>query len=158
MAKKNNGKVLFTENGLNDLRKELEELKKIKRPALIDRIAKARDNGDLSENADYANAKEELDLIENRISELEDVIVKAHVVKADDGKSTIVKLGSKVLVEVKKKEMELTIVGEFEADPNQGKISQESPIGKALMGKKNGDEVEVKVPAGLVVYKIKKVN
>jgi len=158
MAKRNNGKVMFTETGLAELKKELEELKKIKRPALIDRIAKARDNGDLSENADYTNAKEELDLIENRISEIEEVISKAVVAKSDDGKSKTVKLGSKVLVVNKGKEMEFSIVGEFEASPSEGKISKDSPIGKALMGKTKGDKIDVTVPAGLVSYEIKKVN
>jgi len=158
MNKKNNGKILFTETGLSELKNELNELKKIKRPALVERISKARDNGDLSENADYANAKEELDLIENRISEIEDVVSKAKVVKGDNGNSKTVKLGSKVLVKVGKVEREFMIVGEFESEPSKGKISQDSPIGEALLGRSKGEKVKVEVPAGTVVYEIKKVN
>lgn len=158
MAKKPNGQVLFTKEGLEDLRKELSELKQTKRPSLIDRIAKARENGDLSENVEYTNAKEELDLIENRISELEDVIVKAKVVSADDGSSKTIKLGSRVLVDVKGKDQVFIIVGEFEANPRERKISQESPIGQALLGKTEGEKIEVTVPAGTVLYQIKKVN
>lgn len=146
-------KIYLTKEGLEELRKEFEELSKVKRPDVLTRVSAARDLGDLSENAEYSAAREELSFIDGRLDELEELLRQA-VVISSSGKSGAIKLGSKVTVNIKGKKEDFTVVGEWEADPKLKKISHESPLGKALIGKKIGEKVEVEAPAGKVVYSI----
>jgi len=115
--------------------------------------------GDLSENAEYTAAREELSFIDGRIDELEELL-KQVVMINENAKNTnhIVKLGSKVTVNIKGKKESFMVVGEWEADPTEKKISHESPLGKALLGKKVGEAVEVEAPAGKIHYSIVSVN
>lgn len=120
---------------------------------MVDRLSNARSQGDLSENSDYQSAKEELEFLDGRIDELAAVLKNAAVVAA--GKSgSGVGVGTKVTVKVKGKENVFDIVGEWEADPKNKKISHESPLGLALIGKKVGEKAEVEAPAGKVMYEI----
>jgi transcription elongation factor GreA len=151
-----NDKIQFTKEGLVEIQAELNELKGKKLTDAIERVARARDFGDLSENAEYHAAKEELSFIEGRVEELENIIAKAEVVgKAKKGS---VDIGCKVTVTVAGKEHTYEIVGEWEADPMKKKISHTSPLGQALYGKKMGEAVEFQAPAGKVIYKIKKIH
>ena len=146
-------KVEITKTGLASLKAELSVLKDVKRPKAVDRLANARSQGDLAENSDYHNAKDELEFIDGRISELEDVLERS-VVVAGGGKSDAVSVGTQVVLKVSGKEHAFSIVGEWEADPAQKKISHTSPLGQALVGRKVGDKVEVEAPAGKVIYEI----
>jgi len=155
-----NVKVQLTIDGLEELKAELQDLKDNKLPKVIARVAAAREQGDLSENADYHSAKEEQSFVETRISEIEDIISRSEVVKDGKDKSKV-SIGSKVEVSLKGKggkTFTYEIVGEFEADPEEGKISSVSPIGKALLGKKKGESATVKAPAGEVTYQIENVQ
>lgn len=147
-------KIQLTADGKKELEKELQELEEVKLPAIIKRVEIARANGDLSENAEYSNAKEDQQLIETRIAELKDILANAHVVKQSNGKSGKVMMGSKVTVKMAKAKKVVTIVGEFESNPLLGKVSSVSPLGAALMGHVKGDSVMVKAPAGDVSYEI----
>lgn len=147
-----NNKVLLTKEGLAELKKEHEELVNVKRPEAVARLAAARELGDLSENSEYAAAKQDLSFMDGRILELEELLHGAKVITSH-GKSHV-DLGCKVTLHVNGKKEEFTLVGEWEADPMQKKISHESPLGKALLGKKVGEKVEVEAPAGRVLYKV----
>ena len=144
----------LTQEGYQKLEKELEELKNSKRPMAVDRLAKARSMGDLSENSEYVAAKEGLDFIDERIAEIEHILHTAQIVENTNEKLEEVELGETVVVETDRKRIEFTIVGDYETDPVNGKLSSSSPIGKALLGRKIGDEVEIEVPAGKIKYKI----
>ncbi len=149
-------KIYLTKSGLEDLRKEHTELVKVKRPEVLSRVSTARELGDLSENAEYVAAREELSFIDGRIDELEELLKDVVVIEAEgpsNGKSTIA-LGSRVTVKLDGRKELYQLVGEFEADPMLKKISHESPLGKALLGKKVGETVEVTAPAGKIVYTI----
>jgi len=148
--------VYMTEEGLEDLKKELRTLKTKERSRIAEEIAEARAKGDLSENAEYDAAKEEQGKLEARIAKLEDTIARARVVDedtVDDSKAYIL---SNVTVENlgNGSEQTFTLVSEQEADISKNKISIKSPIGKGLLGKEEGDEVEIDVPAGTVRFKI----
>ncbi len=145
-------KVVLTREGLNQLKKEFGDLVNIKRPEAVARLAAARGQGDLSENSEYAAARQDLAFIDGRIVELETVINEAKVI-ASHPKSKI-DVGCKVTLHVNGKKDTFTIVGEWEADPMQKKISHSSPLGKALLGKKVGEKVEVEAPVGKIKYKI----
>jgi len=145
-------KTHYTKEGLEALKLELETLTNKKRPKLVKRLAHARTQGDLSENNDYQNAREELEFLDGRISELGDVIKNA-VVKNGNGSSKI-DVGNCVKVKVDGKEIAYHIVGEWEANPLEKKISHTSPLGQALVGKAKGEKVEVEAPAGTMVYEI----
>ncbi|MEM4270626.1 MAG: transcription elongation factor GreA [Candidatus Pacearchaeota archaeon] len=147
-------KIYLTREGLEDLKKELEDLSKVKRPDVLARVSQARDMGDLSENAEYVAAREELSFIDGRIDELEELLRQAVLIDGQKSSSKIVKLGSTVTLIVKGKKEVFTVVGEWEADPKEKKISHESPLGKALIGKKVGEKVEVEAPAGKISYSI----
>jgi transcription elongation factor GreA len=147
-----NHKVVMTKDGLIELKNEHEELVNVKRPVAVSRLADARELGDLSENSEYAAAKQDLAFIDGRILELEEIIHEAKIV-TNHPKSQI-DVGCKVTLTVNGKKEEFTMVGEWEADPKEKKISHESPLGKALLGKKVGEKVEVEAPAGMVLYKI----
>lgn len=143
----------MTKEGVDALEKELAELVNEKRPKLVERLANARAQGDLTENSDYANAKEELEFLDGRIAELEEVLKTATVVSASNKKNGI-DVGTKVTLRVNGEKHVYDIVGEWEADPANKKISPESPLGQALFGKKVGEKVEVEAPAGKVEYEI----
>lgn len=152
-------RIELTKNGLEDLKEELRELKEEKLPAVIRRVAEAREYGDLSENAEYHDAKDEQRLVETRIDEIEDILAQAKVVNTTRS-TTKVGVGSSVDIRKKGNKTVKTvhIVGEYEANPLENKISSASPLGKALMGKKKGDTVKVKAPSGDVEYEIVKIN
>lgn len=152
--------VQLTKEGYQELREELNELVDVKLPKVVKRISIARDKGDLSENTEYQNAREDKEIIDARISEIEDVLKRAEVVEKTRSR-TEVGLGSEVEIypQGKKKDsMNIVLVGEFEGDAEEGKISVVSPIGQALLGKKQGDEVVVKAPMGDTTYVIKSVK
>ncbi len=152
----NNHKVVMTKEGLIELKKELDELLKSKRPEAVARLAAARGQGDLSENSEYAAAKQDLAFIDGRIAELETVISEAQVI-AGHSKSKV-DVGCKVTLHVNGKKDTYLIVGEWEANPTEKKISNSSPLGTALLGKKVGEKVEVEAPIGKVVYKILSID
>jgi transcription elongation factor GreA len=141
----------ITTEGKKELEAELTELKS-HRGRIADKIADARDFGDLSENAEYDSAREEQGLLESRIAEIEDILLNADIIKG--GSKTKVTLGSKVELKTGNKSVTYTIVGPVEADPLDGKISNESPIGEAVFGKKVGDSATITTPKGTVTYKI----
>jgi transcription elongation factor GreA len=147
----------FTSEGLKELKEELKKLVKEKRPKLIDRVAVARGHGDLSENSEYTAAREDLAFVEGRIEELEELIARAKLIKTKKTKGEV-KLGCKVTVKVNGKKQTFEVVGEWEADPTEEKISHTSPLGKALLGKKKGEKVEIEAPAGKVTYHIQKIH
>jgi transcription elongation factor GreA len=146
--------VKLTKEGQEALRVELAELKDVKRPKLVERLAYARSQGDLAENSDYQSAREELEFLDGRIDELEEVLKNASVVSTAKSNGNGVNVGTKVTVKVNGKETIFDIVGEWEADPINKKISHDSPLGAALLGKKIGDKAEVEAPAGKVIYEI----
>jgi transcription elongation factor GreA len=141
----------ITEDGKRELEAELAELKG-QRGDIADKIANARDFGDLSENAEYDSAREEQGLVESRIAEIEDILLNAELIKS--GSKTKVSLGSKVELKTGKKVVVYHVVGPVEADPLEGKISDESPIGEALMGKKVGETATITTPKGDISYEI----
>jgi transcription elongation factor GreA len=144
----------FTPEGLEKLKKELDVLKTIRRKEISERIEEALKLGDLSENAEYQEAKDEQGLNEARIRELEEVIKNAVIISGEKGKKKCIEVGCTIRVKYDSQEKEFTIVGPSEADPLKGFISNESPAGEAFLGKKIGDKVEIEVPAGTIEYKI----
>jgi len=144
--------------GLERLKQELQELKTVKRRELADRIEAAKALGDLSENAEYHEAKDALGFVEGRIHEIQDILKNVAVIEEETGAVGIIRIGSTIIIEVNGKEKTYSIVGSNEANPLQGLISNESPIGSALLGKKENDTAEVEAPAGRIIYKIKKVS
>lgn len=144
--------IYVTKEGLVKLRKELDELKNVRRKEIASRIEIAKDMGDLSENAEYHEAKDEQGFIEGRIAELEMIMPNVVIIEPTD--NGCVNVGSTVRVSVKGKEKEYTIVGANEADPVSGRISNESPLGISFIGKCPGDTVEVVVPSGIMVFHI----
>lgn len=149
-------KVVMTYDGLKKMEQELENLKIVRRKEVAEKIKEARGQGDLSENAEYDAAKEEQGEIESRIVQLENLLRNAEVIDEDVLKMDVVNLGSKVTVlDVEfDEEMEYTIVGSTEADPMNGRISNESPLGMALLGQKVGATVMADTPDGEVAFKI----
>ncbi len=145
----------ITKQGKEDLEKELKELID-SRSDVADEIAAARENGDLSENAEYTAAREKQSRVEARIAEIEGILDGAQIIQSD-GDGTI-SLGDHVVVSQDGKESAFDVVGAIEADPANNKISHESPLGAALMGKKVGDEVSITTPKGKKVYKVVSVN
>ena len=145
--------------GTENLKSELQELKTAKRREIAKRLQEAKDLGDLSENAEYFEAKDAQSLNENRISELEELLKNAVIIKTPSAEN-IIKIGSKIEVKFNNNnniEM-FNIVGSAEAKPQEGKISNESPLGRSFLNKKVGDEVEIKTPGGVVKYKIIKIE
>ena len=151
-------KIYLTNEGLEELKKEHEELTKVKRPAVVIRVSDARNQGDLSENAEYSAAREELSLLDGRIEELEEMLKQVVIIKHEQNGGSSVDLGSEVTLHINGKEEIYRVVGEWEADPAEKKISHESPLGKALLGKKIGNTVEVEAPAGKVLYTVVSVK
>lgn len=141
----------ITAEGKKELELELEELKS-RRGEVADKISEARDFGDLSENAEYDAAREEQGLLETRIADIEEILGNADIIKPTS--RTTVGLGSKVELKTGAKKVAYTIVGPVEADPIEGRISNESPIGMALYGKKVDDKVTITTPKGDISYTI----
>ena len=151
-----NNKVNLTLTGYNELAAELADLKDNKLPAAIERVATARAFGDLAENAEYHSARDDHAALMGKIEELTDILARSQIIQTTTSKSQV-GVGSKVTVAINGTTHEFTIVGEWEADPAEKKISHESPLGKALIGKAVGDRVEVSAPAGKVIYHIKEI-
>lgn len=150
-------KIYITKEGLAELKKEYVELTSVKRPEVLERVSQARSMGDLSENAEYSAAREELSFIDGRIDELEELLKQA-VIIAEGHSNHMIKLGSKVTLQTKTKKEMFTLVGEWEADPTEKKISHKSPLGLALIGKRVGEKIEVEAPAGKILYTVKSIN
>jgi transcription elongation factor GreA len=141
--------VILTPEGLENLKKEIEHLSTTKRREVAERIKEAREFGDISENSEYDDAKNEQAMLEARIAQLEDKLRSAQVINASELDTNVVRVGSLVTGEDEKgKNFTYTIVGSTEADPTNGRLSNESPIGKALVGRKRGDTVTVPAPKG----------
>jgi transcription elongation factor GreA len=147
----------LTEEGISELRKELDALI-ASRPKVADTIRIAREQGDLSENAEYQAAKQDQERQETRISELEHILKNVAVIKKPKGSDKVSQGVTVALKSASGKEKTFTIVGTVEADPMNGKISDESPIGKALIGKKKGEDVEIVTPADTTTYKIVSIS
>ena len=152
-------RVPVTAEGLERLQAELQELKDVKRPKIVAAIAEARSHGDLRENAAYDAAKHDQAMNEKRIADLEAMLRKAEVVVRGNGGSVeVVGLGTTVVVEVDGDEEQYMIVGAIEARPSEGRISNESPVGKALLGKRAGQTATVSTPRGQTAYTIKRIE
>jgi len=153
-----NNTQFLSQQKFDELELERKELKSAKIPELAKRIDDARQMGDLSENAEYHAAREEMAWAQSRVKEIGRILDNAEIIGSKGTKDGIVGLGSIIMVRVNKKEREYTIVGAQEADPLAGKISNESPLGGAFLGKEKGDTIIVEVPAGKQEYKILKVS
>ena len=151
--------VFLTREGLAKLENELEDAKIVKRKEIAERIRTALDFGDISENSEYDQAKNEQAKLEERIAKIEGILRNAKLIEDEEISTDIVGIGSRVVVlDVEyDEEMEYTIVCSAEANPYEGKISNESPVGKALLGSKAGDVVDVQVPDGVIKYQIQKI-
>jgi transcription elongation factor GreA len=157
----NTKKMYLTKEGLEDLKKEYDDLANQRRPEVVRRLAAAREMGDLSENAEYHAAREELSFIDGRIDELEELLKQVEVIDETvvaSASGNQVQLGSRVTVKQSGKQIVYNLVGEWEADPAEKKISHESPLGKALLGKKIGQTIEVNAPAGKIAYTVEDIN
>lgn len=154
------GEIFLSQKGFEKLKNELDVLKTTKRREIAKQLEKARAMGDLSENAEYDAAKDAQAHLEKRISELEDKLSRARIIEHEDIPSDKVYVGACVKLRDQEtaEEMEYVMVSPPEADYAQNKISMESPIGRALMGHKVGDVVEIKVPAGLLIYEILQIS
>ena len=147
----------LSQEGIETIKKELQELKTKKRQEIAARLQEAKDLGDLSENAEYFEAKEAQSLNENRIIELEKLLKNAVVIETSS-EEDIVRVGSTIEVKSNNGPETFNIVGSAEAKPQEGKISNESPLGRAFLGRKIGDEIEIKSPNGITKYKIIKIE
>ena len=150
----------FTAEGIKKMEEELDYLRSVKRGEVAEKIKVARSFGDLSENAEYDEARKEQSFMEGRIQELEYILSNAQVIREEDLKSDVVNVGSVVTVynETRKKEKVYSLVGSSETDPLKGKISQDSPIGAALTGHHAGETVQVTVPSGVLSLRIEKIT
>ncbi len=150
----------ITEEGLRKLREELEHLKKVERPAISRQIAEARDKGDLSENAEYAAAKEAQGMLELKIAKLEETIINSRVIDESKIDTSSVQIMNRIKIKnlASGQLMEYMLVSESEADLKTGKLSVKTPIAKALIGKKVGDQVEVTVPSGRISLEIVEIS
>ncbi|HAO52084.1 TPA: transcription elongation factor GreA [Candidatus Magasanikbacteria bacterium] len=142
----------MTQQKLDNLKAELDELENEKTPAIAKRIDEAKQMGDLSENAEYHAARDEMSWAKSRVIELKNLLDNAEIIS--EGKSSFVQIGSTVTVKINGKEKDYTIVGAQEADPVSGKISNESPLGSAFLGREKNEEIQVTLPSGVQVYKI----
>ncbi|QZT34378.1 transcription elongation factor GreA [Caldalkalibacillus thermarum TA2.A1] len=148
--------TILTAEGLKKLEQELEHLKSVKRKEVAERIKLAISYGDISENSEYDDAKNEQAFIEGRIITLEKMLRNARVIQNDEVDTEIVGIGSRVILKDLEFDdvVEYTIVGSAESNPSENRISNESPVGQALLGKRKGDVVDVNVPAGVIQYEI----
>ncbi|MBN2395429.1 MAG: transcription elongation factor GreA [Candidatus Atribacteria bacterium] len=156
----NDRKIMLTEEGLEKLQKELYELKTVKRKEIAEKISNSVAFGEISENAEYRAAKNEQAFIEGRILTLEKIIENYEIIDKSKNDNSYISPGSEIVVEdLKKKEkIQYILVDYIESDPGSGKISIASPIGKAVLGKKVGDKVKIRVPAGSIHYKILEIK
>lgn len=156
---KKDNKILFTKEGFEEIKKEFENLKNVERPAVLEELQNARGLGDLSENGMYSAARDKQSFVEGRIRELEDIIKRAEVADTTSKASVgTVSVGRTVLLETQKNQISYSLVGAEEVNFAENKISHESPLGQALIGKKVGDIIEVNAPAGVVKYKVIEVK
>jgi transcription elongation factor GreA len=156
--KKEITEIKLTQKAKDSLLSEFNELKEVKLPGIIIRVTKAREQGDLSENAEYHSAKDEQSLTETRISEIEDILDRAKIIKESTSK---IKVGVGSIVKLKqdgKKEVTFKIVSEFDKDEKHKTISSESPMGRALINCKKGEKITVKTPGGDRIYQIIKID
>ena len=155
-----NNPVYLTQEGYNKLREELDHLMNVRRREIAEQIAEAKAEGDLRENAGYDEAKNAQAFVEGRIRELEVKIRNAQIIDDSNSPTNLVALGRKVVVQEEgtSDEESYVIVGSTEADPRNGRISNESPIGKALMGKRKGAKVKVSTPGGTIDFKIIRIE
>lgn len=159
LRRMNNDKIILTQEGLVALKNEHRHLLEEKRPLVVERLSESRQAGDLAENSEYTQAREELSFIDGRISELEGVLGKATLIKKSNCGNQKVDLGCKVTVSLNgNKTKVFHLVGDWEADPAAQKISLTSPLGKSLLGRKVGERTEVEAPAGKIVYTIVKID
>ncbi len=152
--------IILTRDGLTKLENELDELKSVHRREVNERIRQAKEFGDISENAEYEDAKQEQAFVEGRINAVEQMIRNARVIDSSEYDQNEVHLGASVKVKDVKSGIshEFTIVGSTEADPVSGRLSNESPMGSALIGKKKGESVDVTTPRGVTTYKIESIG
>jgi transcription elongation factor GreA len=151
--------VILTPEGLEKLKQEIEHLSVTRRREVAERIKEAREFGDISENSEYDDAKNEQAMLESRIAQLEDKLRSAQVIDASELDNNVVRVGSLVSVkDEKSKSFQYTIVGSTEADPSANRLSNESPVGKALIGRKKGDAVSVPTPKGERKLTISKIS
>ena len=148
----------LTQKKFDTLKAEAKELKNQTIPAIAKRIDSAKQMGDLSENAEYHAAREEMAWAQSRLKELGRILDNAEIISIENKSKDIVDIGSKVVVNINNKEREYTIVGAQEADPAERKISNESPLGRAFLGRTRGESVQVEVPSGVQVCKIVSIN
>ncbi len=155
----NEQETVLTPEGLEKLEAELEELKTVHRREVNERIRQAKEFGDISENAEYEDAKQEQAFVEGRVLKIEAMLRSARIIDSSEYAQDEVHLGAFVKVKDNKGvSKEFTIVGSTEADPMNQRLSNESPLGKSLIGKKKGDSVDVTTPRGVVAYKIEAIN
>ncbi len=150
-------KQYLTQERFDELKQELEMLKTQKRREIADALKLAKEYGDLSENSEYAEARQEQAQVEARIFELDDILKKASIIKAAEG-GAVVGVGSRLTVKKSGKEFQYWIVGSNESKPEEGRISNESPIGRAFLGRRAGEKVNVATPVGTVEYEITKID
>jgi transcription elongation factor GreA len=152
--------IYITEEGLHKLKEELDQLRNVERPSISKQIADARDKGDLSENAEYAAAKEAQGLLEHKIARLEDIVARSRVLDETKIDTSSVRILNRVKIRNKANNsvMEYLIVPESEANFKLGKIAVSSPIAQGLMGKKVGDVVNIKVPSGIIPFEIVSIS
>ncbi len=155
----NSKPTLLTPEGKQKLEEELEYLRTVRRQQIAERIRRAREEGDLRENAEYEEAKREQAFIEGRIQELEQLLKHVRIISKDENAQGVVQLGSTVRVQEEGgPEEEFTVVGSAEADPANGRISNESPLGRALLGRRAGERIQVQTPDGEVTFVILSVE
>ena len=152
--------TILTIKGKEKIEKELEQLKTVRRKEIAERIKQAIEFGDISENSEYDEAKNEQAQVEEKILKLENLLKKAVIIDEDEISTDLVSIGSTVHVKEngQSETLQYTIVGSAEADPYESKISNQSPVGRALIGKKVGDQVEIQIPDGLTTYEIIKIE
>jgi transcription elongation factor GreA len=153
-------KIPFTKDGLENLREELNRLVNVERPKNIRAIEEARSHGDISENAEYHAAKERQSFLEGKINELQDVINRSEVIEPDDDPADRVVFGRTVVLYDVQSDQEVAyqLVGPYESDPENGRISVNSPLGQALIGREVGDAVKVKTPKGIQEFEILEIR
>ena len=150
-------KIEITKEGQIKLTEELKRLKEVERPLIVEKLHKARSMGDLAENSAYTTAREGLSMMDGRIMEIEHIL-KNSVIAASSQGSGVVTIGSTTQVEINDVSDTIRVVGEYEADPMNKKLSATSPIGKALLGKRRGDIIKITVPSGKITYKILEIT
>ncbi len=151
-------KQYLTKERLEEFKAELENLKNIRRNEVAQRLKQAKEYGDLSENSEYAEARDEQANVETRIFELEDLLKDAVVIEKNGASNGTIEVGSVITIKKGDKTSVYTLVGKYEAKPEEGKISDESPLGKAFLKHKVGDKIPVTTPAGVMTYEILKIE